>query len=308
MRVWMHAQHGTRMGNWMFQYAAALSLSDDVGCWVEEDKLAEKMRKCSWLADLPFTRERPKDAEEWTEERLFVFKPVAFDRGKDLILTGLYQNSRYFATDKVRKAFGPKEADIQRLREEYHEAFSHPDLTSIGVRRGDYMHCPHEFPFVGERYYLEAIGRFSDVSNFLICSDDIEWCKGFFNDERFLGKRFYFSRAKSVDDDIALPALCKNNILANSTFSWWGGYLNDNPGKRTIAPSRWLGTKYKKQGVDWSDVYYEGTEIIDNDSKGCRLVYDHVYAIWADVIKKRIISPPYQWIRKNIFHLKGYEV
>lgn len=304
----MHAQHGTRMGNWMFQYATALSLSDDVGCWVEEDKLADKMRKCAWLADLPFMTTRPADAKEWTEEKLFVFKAIANNETEDLILTGLYQNSRYFDAFKVRKALGPKQEDILRLKEEYREAFSHEDLTSIGVRRGDYMSCPHEFPFVGEKYYEDAIARMSEIKHFLVCSDDIAWCRRFFTAKRFPGKVFYFSNAKSVDDDIALPALCKNNILANSTFSWWGGYLNDNPEKRTIAPSRWLGTKYKRAGVDWSDVYYEGTEVVDNESKGLRLVYDRFYTVWADVIKKRIISPPYQWVRRNIFHLKGYEV
>lgn len=297
MRVWIHAQHGTRMGNWMFQYAVARSLSDDVGCFVEEGALAAEMKLCPWLADLPFTETYPEGATTWAEKNLFVYEPIRVPECGDLVLDGLYQNSRYFDREKVLAIFSPSESDVVRLRDEYKEAFVHADLTSIGVRRGDYLHCPHEFPFVGTRYYEDALARLPEVRHFLVCSDDIPWCKTFFTSERFPGRTFYFSHARSAKDDIALPSLCANNILANSTFSWWGGYLNRNPDKRTIAASRWLGSAIRRTGVDWSDVYYEGTEIVNNDSGRFRLAGERVLWLWANVIKKKVLSPPYQWTK-----------
>ncbi len=136
-----------------------------------------------------------------------------------------FQDEKWFARvkDKVRKMFSSGiTGDINRV--------------SIHVRRGDYVTPPHNtfyYNLTGTEYYQKAIAQFPD-EKFLVFSDDIEWCKTY-----FLGDRFEFSEGKTEVDDMNLMASCKHNIIANSSFSWWGAWLNPNPNKIVIAPKLW---------------------------------------------------------------------
>lgn len=113
------------------------------------------------------------------------------------------------------------------------------NLVSIHVRRTDYLKC-NIYHILDKNYYYEAINNF-DTHNtlFLIFSDDIDWCK----------QSDYFSNAPNklyIEDDmfdeeeLYLMSLCDHNIIANSTFSLWGYYLNKNPDKKTIIPKKWF--------------------------------------------------------------------
>ena len=73
---------------------------------------------------------------------------------------------------------------------------------------------------------------------FLIFSDDILWCK-----KHFIGNQYEFSEGNSPSIDLAIMARCSNNIIANSSFSWWGAYLNMQRGCKVIAPATWFGSK-----------------------------------------------------------------
>ncbi len=106
------------------------------------------------------------------------------------------------------------------------------DFTSIHVRRTDYINNPG-FVNLGKEYYNRAIEFIGD-SDYLVFSDDIDWCKTIFK-----GDEFFFGHGAEYMD-LYLMSKCKNNIIANSTFSWWAAYLNDNPGKKVIAPKEWV--------------------------------------------------------------------
>jgi hypothetical protein len=75
---------------------------------------------------------------------------------------------------------------------------------------------------------------------FYIFSNDIKWCEDNFN---FLNNKIIISGNKDYED-IYLMSLCSNNIIANSSFSWWAAWLNDNADKIVICPNKWFGTGF----------------------------------------------------------------
>ena len=126
--------------------------------------------------------------------------------------------------------------------------------VSIHVRRGDYTLYPDHHPTCSKEYYDAAMDRFDSSHKFILFSDDIDWCR-----ENFTGDRFYHVDTGSPYSDLKVMTMCKHHINANSSFSWWGSWLNPKEGKRVICPSRWFGPAIPK---DVSDVYCEGWEVI----------------------------------------------
>jgi hypothetical protein len=103
---------------------------------------------------------------------------------------------------------------------------------SIHVRRTDYVNNPG-FAQIGMDYYLRAMQEVK-ADKYIIFSDDLNWCK-----ENFKGSQFIFFKDRD-DVELYYMSLCNHNIIANSTFSWWGAYLNQNPEKKVIAPLQWV--------------------------------------------------------------------
>lgn len=107
------------------------------------------------------------------------------------------------------------------------------------------------------------------MEDFVVCSDGMTWCRRFFPNA-FPDKRFLFVEGESVLDQLYVHTLCANNVVSNSSFSWWGAWLAEQRRRaeglrgRTLAPSMWLGYAPKRMGGDWSDVYFDGMEVVEN--------------------------------------------
>lgn len=164
-----------------------------------------------------------------------------------LYFKGFYQSERYFADieTEVREAFrfdlakaSAKTCALAR------EIDSRIDSVSLHIRRGDYLEARHwentgsvcQLP-----YYQNAIAEISRrVENpfFYVFSDDMEWVK----------KNIPLERAVYIDwnhgadnwQDMMLMSHCRHHIICNSTFSWWGAWLDANQDKLVIAPNRWF--------------------------------------------------------------------
>lgn len=117
--------------------------------------------------------------------------------------------------------------------------------VSIHIRRGDYSSNSHINSYHGTcniEYYLKAISYFSNkLANpiFYFFSDDINWVKDNFESKqnfRFISLK----DSKSPHYDMYLMSKCLHNVIANSSFSWWGAWLNQNPNKTVIAPINWF--------------------------------------------------------------------
>lgn len=147
-------------------------------------------------------------------------------------LYGGWQNFRYFDRyrEQILKIFTPREkdADIEKI------ASTLCNTSSVGlhVRRGDYTQIGVE---LNMEYYNSAIWKLKERSKeklaFYVFSDDIEYCKAYFS--KFKDDKFYYLEYKNnykTFYDMYLMSKCQNLIIANSSYSWWAAYLNNNQG------------------------------------------------------------------------------
>ena len=142
--------------------------------------------------------------------------------------------------------------------------------VSLHLRRGDYIQPHFSFCELDSEYYVKAIiDNFSPIEdyNFLIFSNDIDYAK-----ELFEGDNIWFVEPKDVDEmsytsseneDLALMSLCDHNIIANSSYSWWGAFLNKNKNKKIICPTNYVKPNHPSNWINGN--YYPSTWInIDN--------------------------------------------
>jgi hypothetical protein len=110
-------------------------------------------------------------------------------------------------------------------------------IVSLHVRRGDYLQVASLNLTLD--YYSEAISIFLEKFPYfklLVFSDDIDWCK-----EYIVGENVFYSEHNSNYVDMCMMTMCDHNIIANSTFSWWGAYLNQNVDKIVVCPKNYIG-------------------------------------------------------------------
>lgn len=229
-----------RLGNQLFQIAAVLGVSKKYG----ETPLFPKWEYSKWFKN-PINQDLNKGEIKSTYiEPKFSYSPIPHMENMDL--AGYFQSEKYFShcEDLIRHHFEFIDGIIEG--EDDYSSF-----CSIHVRRGDYLNISDYHPIQSSKYYEECINTMREFgySSFLIFSDDIEWCKNHFSDKN----TFIFSENRSNIQDLYLMSKCGGNIIANSSFSWWGSWLNKNKNKRVIAPSLWFGPS--KKGCDTSDLY-----------------------------------------------------
>ena len=165
------------------------------------------------------------------------FTPVSFHYRGFVVrdnsnFDGFFQSEKYFPNREfILNLFEPSDEIKSYLKNKYGDV---SDYTSLHVRRTDYVTKASFHPPCGMDYYEKALSMIE--GNVLIFSDDLDWCK-----ETFLGDRFTFVSGNRDYQDLFLMSMCKNNIIANSSFSWWGAWLNTNPNKKVIAPKKWFG-------------------------------------------------------------------
>lgn len=156
-------------------------------------------------------------------------------------IKGYWQSEKYFAdcVDEVRKSFQfsvPTDENNIRAMQEINASNS----VSIHIRRGDYLEQNRNWA-IGPDYYNKAIAYMSqkvDSPRFFVFSDDMQWVKDNINIPN--ATYITWNKAENSFRDMQLMRSCKHNIIANSSFSWWGAWLNDNPDKIVITPDRWF--------------------------------------------------------------------
>ena len=114
-------------------------------------------------------------------------------------------------------------------------------FVSVHIRRGDYLNNVGRFGLCELSYYREAIKYIKSIVDnpkFVFFSDDMAWAKdNIDNDEAVFVS---WNQGKDSWQDMYLMSHCQHNIVANSSFSWWGAWLNGNPHKVVVAPKKWF--------------------------------------------------------------------
>tara|TARA_R110000851_G_scaffold48370_5_gene117009 strand:- start:350 stop:1114 length:765 start_codon:yes stop_codon:yes gene_type:complete len=227
------------LGNYMFQIAAAHSLSLELGTTTlfSETNSTTVHRPLSTYKNNIFRKINftYNDVEHPTVHQEVGFGYGHIPRVNDMMLSGYFQTEKYFTNncEEVRELFGPTTEQINYIGNKYGDL---SNTCSIHVRRGDYITQPGNHPPCSPQYYQEAMVKMPEGTKFLIFSDDIPFCK-----EVFTGESFIFVENEVDYIDMYIMSLCTNNIIANSTFSWWGAWLNKNGNKVVIVPSVWFG-------------------------------------------------------------------
>ena len=248
--------HG-RLGNYLFEIAAAATLAahnNDKFCAVCHDKYNVENQSI-WnyiqryrntiLKNVTILKTMPEDAYEY-KPSTFKYKPIPYR--ENILLNGGFQSYKYFDEAIVKDIFRiPSEMETF-IREKYSYIFSCP-VVGIHVRRGDYCHIPHKLPVCSKSYIKKAMGYFPKDTRFVFFSDDIKWCKN-----NFKSDRYYFFESNDAIIDLYAQALCSDNIISNSTFSWWGAYLNSNKNKKVICPTPWFGKFAQNKESDVEDL------------------------------------------------------
>jgi hypothetical protein len=178
------------------------------------------------------------------EKNVGGFDTFVFKNKKSTYYWGYWQNEQYFCdvTEQIKNDFIFKNS-LNKQNLQIKEMIENSNSVSIHVRRGDYLNntgyeCLHNNYYLDAMKYLQS--KLKGIS-YYIFSDDIGWCR----DNFILDNSYYIDWNKGSDSyiDLQLMSLCKHNIIANSSFSWWAAWLNSNPDKIIIAPIKWFSTK-----------------------------------------------------------------
>lgn len=182
-------------------------------------------------------------------DKIEMFQPEILNMD-NVYLSGYWQCEKYFSNIRniLLKEFSfPEQAGSRNvdLCKEIHNRNS----VSIHVRRSDYLEEQNLKVYGNictEKYYKNAVTYMKNhvkESHYYVFTDDIEWTKNFFKGDCYTivdqnhGKDSYI--------DMFLMSQCKHNIIANSSFSWWGSWLNENPDKIVVSPDRWFNNHEK---------------------------------------------------------------
>lgn len=159
---------------------------------------------------------------------------------------GYFQSEDYFtaAADRIRQEFSLRTPLMGTALVYSEQIAATPTAVSLHVRRGDYIKNPHvlrDFGVCSLSYYEQAMAFIREkvpAPQFFIFSDDLSWIR----ENLSVGKDATFVEGTDLTDKIELTLMsrCAHNIIANSSFSWWGAWLNPNPDKIVIAPTPWF--------------------------------------------------------------------
>ena len=259
------------LGNQMFQYAAARALALRKGAEVRIDTqpyAQQKLRRyelyvypvrCSVVTRDELFRFGLRSAKkrriyhrflyrDWKvyKERHFYFDPTINVLTPPVYLAGHWQTERYFSdiAEVLRSEFTPVEPlDSRNARNQ--AKIAGVNAVSVHVRRGDYVANEQTNRFHGTcslDYYhraAEFICDRVDAPHFFVFSDDPEWATKHL---RLDAAITYLTDNPSTHGfrDLQLMSRCRHHIIANSSFSWWGAWLNPSPDKIVVAPQKWF--------------------------------------------------------------------
>ena len=204
-------------------------------------------------------------------EKSFEYNKIPHPKGPKMLLSGYYQSYKYFNThwDNIKQII-QLDNQQQVIKAEYANLLSDKETVSLHFRIGDYENIQNCHPLMPFQYYYIAICNLIMHRNqnyrILYFCQDIDTPKVSIMINR-LSRMFTDIEFIKVNDDIddwkqmLIMSVCSHNIIANSTYSWWGAYLNQNDKKMVYYPYKWFGESLNHNTTDlfpsnWVTVYW----------------------------------------------------
>lgn len=261
------------IGNQMFIYALSMKLKK-CGRYVKLDTSIygkTEMRQLSQLSQA-FEKASIEEIHRWQEYKTDIFSSIRRNLGlrkkehirekadympeifeKDNIyLDGYWQNEKYFKD--VRADILDFWSTVKIEDEHYLPQIQNAEAVCVHVRRGDYLQLDNIYGNIcTKEYYQKAMQMIKDNigdPTFFFFSDDIEWVKENIKTE----KAVYVDTGNSCPEhDLFLMSQCRHHIIANSSYSWWGAWLNKREDKVVISPKKWFNDRaYHLASPEWT--------------------------------------------------------
>jgi len=211
----------------------------------------------NWLRDLLVAYGLFACRRGVVKEKFFSFDDTVLTLQDNSYLIGYWQSDRYFSdvADVLRQEFSVKEPLVGR-NFEIADHIRNSCSVSIHVRRGDYITNPEIARFHGNcglDYYQRCIDELTSIvpnPHYFVFSDDPVWIREHLN-IKYPTTYVDHNDSSKAYEDLRLMSFCRHNIIANSSFSWWGAWLNSNPSKLVFAPRRW----FNRPDIETKDLF-----------------------------------------------------
>ena len=263
-----------RLGNQMFQYASMRGIAAARQYdWVVPPADYDHTANYALFETFNMSTVKPKNIGfargQMVQENDHCFSQDFFDECPDnSTLEGFFQTEKYFKNveDDIRADFTFKN-DYLKPCKEYIDSIETPPIF-LHIRQADNIGREQFHPILPISFFEEALKNWSDDIPCFVFTDDIDWCKSqkFFQQDRFLFndnvERYDYTCMDGLGNmqnsllpqvDLCLMSLCSGGIVANSSFSWWGAWLQNDRGKVVAPdPKKWFGTSMTH--LDTSDI------------------------------------------------------
>ena len=256
-----------RLGNQMFQYAALLGLAST---WNMKVALCRKSRlgdvfslteNRTGNAGFVLVREHPNDCCVYRET---ILNQELSRHSVDLF--GYFQTDKYWKhiSSTICSTFRFKDQSIDsqaKLLVDSVRANGLP-IVALCVRRTDYLATSvHALDPVWYDIAMNTMRQRIGLANYIMISDDPDWCSEYFP-RRFNGFGNFVSARNTDLIELSIIKQTDHIIIANSTFHWWGAWLNQNPSKLVVVPGKWFG---RGGPTRWEDIYCDGWIVPDRN-------------------------------------------
>ena len=225
----------------------------ELGVFNIKDEIATIEEVRQFIPDLWNSKEYIKQL--YKLKRLFNGKSLYLEKSKftynkdielvkdNTFLYGYFQTERYFENhrNELLQDFMLKD-QIDKINSSLINQLKSENSVSIHIRRGDYINSPFEILDIQDYYKkaIELIQERVETPSFYIFTNDYLWTEENFSSFDIKKTIVKFNKNNQSYLDMILMSNCKHNICANSSFSWWGAWLNTNPEKIVIAPEKWF--------------------------------------------------------------------
>lgn len=196
----------------------------------------------------------PKYTKSYFKEAIWwIYEPAVYKTPSNVYIEGYWQHYKYFENmqTQVFEELTLKDKLENAVKNWLSIIKDDPFAVAVHIRRGDYVTDSGANYLMGVlpiNYYNQAINYIKQKisnPNFYFFSDDLDWVK---DNIETNGSAFYVTGNEDYED-LDLMRHCKHNIIANSTFSWWGAFLNRNPNKIVIAPKQWSPIEHVNKSI-----------------------------------------------------------